>query len=190
MSKDSLTEEALNKLLHWLNPDRDLAGQLYNNAQLKLTRIFNAHGCGDPESLADDTFDRILSKIDWLTENYVGNPMHYICAVARNVIKEDYRVRTAARTLPQPEPIIPDQESERLHDCLDQCLAELSQYARRLLLAYYDKKGKEKIINRKKLAEEQGITLRALRLRVFHLRSQVRTCMEICIQKTASHETL
>jgi hypothetical protein len=69
-------------------------------------------------------------------------------------------------------------------------MAELSQYARQLLLAYYEKKGKEKIVNRKKLAEGQGITLRALRLRVFHLRSQVKTCMEICLQKDASHETL
>ncbi len=190
MSKESLTEEALNKLLHWLNPDRDLAGHLYNKVQLRLTRIFNAHGCGDPEKLADETFDRILSKIDWLNENYVGNPMHYLCAVARNIIKEDYRERTAARTLPQPEPISSDAESDRRYDCLDQCMAELSQYARQLLLAYYDKQGKEKIVNRKKLADEQGITLRALRLRVFHLRAQVKTCMEICLQKAASHETL
>jgi hypothetical protein len=69
-------------------------------------------------------------------------------------------------------------------------MAELSQYARQLLLAYYDKQGKEKIVNRKKLADEQGITLRALRLRVFHLRAQVKACMEICLQKAASHETL
>ncbi|HKO41734.1 MAG TPA: hypothetical protein VJU84_00465 [Pyrinomonadaceae bacterium] len=190
MNKDSLTEEALNKLLHWLNPDRDLAGQLYNKVQLRLTRIFNAHGCGDPEKLADETFDRILSKIDWLNENYVGNPMHYLSAVARNIIKEDYRERTAARTLPQPEPVTSDEESDRRYECLDLCMAEFSQDGRRLLIAYFEGQGSEKIANRKKLAAELGVTLRALRLRVFHMKAQLRSCLEICLGKGAEYETL
>ena len=190
MSKNSLTEEALNKLLHWLNPDRDLAGHTYNKVQHKLTRIFNAHGCGDPEKLADETFDRILVKIDWLTENYVGNPMHYLCAVARNVIKEDYRERTAARALPQPDPVISDEESERRYECLDKCMAELSQDGRGLVIAYYEGQGSEKIANRKKLAGELGVTLRALRLRVFHTKAQLKICLDICLKNSAEYETL
>ena len=190
MSKESLTEEALNKLLHWLNPDRDLAGQLYNKVQLRLTKIFNAHGCGDPEKLADETFDRILSKIDWLNENYVGNPMHYLSAVARNIIKEDYRERTAARALPQPEPVSSDEELERRYECLDQCMAEFSQDGRGLLIAYYEGQGSERIANRKRLAGELGVTLRALRLRVFHLKAQLKICLEICLRKSAEYETL
>lgn len=190
MSKDSLTEEALNKLLHWLNPDRDLAGQLYNKVQLRLTRIFNAHGCADPEKLADETFDRILSKIDWLNENYVGNPMHYLSAVSRNIIKEDYRERTAARALPPPDAVNSGRESERRHECLDQCMAELSQDGRKLLIKYYEGEGREKIANRKKLAGELGVTLRALRLRVFHLKAPLKICVEICLRKSAEYETL
>src|SRR5918994_4194229 len=99
MSKDPLNEEAFNKLLAWLNPDRAESAETYNRIQIRLIKIFSANGCGDPEKLADETFDRILSKIDWLNENYVGNPMHYLCAVARNIIKDDYRERTATRTL-------------------------------------------------------------------------------------------
>jgi DNA-directed RNA polymerase specialized sigma24 family protein len=190
MSKDPLTEEALNKLLHWLNPDRDLAGHVYNKVQSRLTGIFNAHGCADPEKLADETFDRILSKIDWLNENYVGNPMHYLSAVARNIIKEDYRERTAARALPQPEPVDSGKESERRQECLDQCLEELSQDGRTLLIKYYEGEGREKIANRKKLAGELGVTLRALRLRVFHLKAPLKICVEICLRRGAEYETL
>lgn len=190
MSKDPLTEEALNKLLRWLNPDRDLAAHTYNKVQLKLTRIFNAHGCGDPEKLADETFDRILSKIDWLIENYVGDPIHYLCAVARNVIKEDYRERIASRSMPQVDVVGPDEEAERRYTCLDQCMRKLSQQGSELLISYYEGQGKEKIANRRKLAGELGVTLRALRLRAFHLRAQLKICVEICLKESAKYETL
>lgn len=186
MSKDPLTEEALNKLLRWLNPDRDLAAHTYNKLQLRLTRIFDANGCTDSERLADETFDRIISKIDWLIDNYVGDPIHYLCAVARNVVKEDYRERTAARSVTQEDVVWLDEESERRFDCLDQCLEELSQSGKTLLISYYEGQGTEKIANRRKLASESGITLRALRLRVFHLRGQLKICVEICLKEQAA----
>ena len=100
MSKDPLNEEAFNKLLAWLNPDRAEAAETYNRIQIRLIKIFSANGCADPEKLANETFDRILAKIDWLLENYVGDPLHYFCAVARNIVKEDYRDRIATRSVP------------------------------------------------------------------------------------------
>ena len=190
MSKDPLTEEAFNKLLAWLNPDRAEAAETYNKIQVRLIKIFSANGCGDPEKLTNKAFDRILSKIDWLIENYVGDPLHYFCAVARNIVKEDYRERIATKSIPPVTPAEEDQESERLYECLDQCMEKLSQPGQRLLLSYYHERGNEKIMNRRKLAAELGITLAALRLRVFHLRGQLKICIEICLQNSAAHETL
>ena len=190
MRKDSLTEEALNKLLAWLDPDRDQAAETYNRIQLRLIRIFSANGCGDPEKLANETFDRILTKMDWLRENYVGDPLLYFCAVARNLVKEDYRDRTATRVVPPVNPITEDKEAERLYECLDQCMETLNPNAQRLLISYYEEQGNEKIANRRKLADELGITLRALRLRVFHMRAQMKICMEICLQDSPVRETL
>ena len=193
MSKHPPTEEAFNKLLAWLNPDREEAAEIYNRIQARLIKIFSAHGCADPENLTNETFDIVLSKIDWLIENYVGEPILYFCAVARNLVKEDYRNRTAARAIPANPPVRPDdedEESELLYQCLDQCMEEFSKQGQRLLVSYYEEKGNEKIINRRKLAGELGITLTALRLRVFHMRGQLKLCMEICLKNSAAHETL
>lgn len=190
MSKDPLTEEAFNKLLGWLNPDREEAAEKYNKIQVALIKIFSANGCGDPEKLANKTFDRIMSKVDWLIENYVGDPILYFCAVARNLVKEDYRERTVTRTIPPAVPVEEDEESELRYQCLDECMEKFSKQGQRLLLSYYEEKGNEKIINRRKLAGELGITLRALRLRVFHMRGQLKLCIEICLQNSVMHETL
>lgn len=187
MSKDPLTEEGLNKLLAWLDPDKDQAAEKYNKIQLRLIRIFSANGCGDPEKLTIDTMDLVLSKIDWLIENYVGDPAHYFCAVARNKIKEDYRYRMETKAVPSVRlPNEEDEEEERLHQCLDQCLKTLGQQVQQVLIDYYQERGNEKIVNRRKLADKLGITLGALRLRVFHRRAQLKACMEICLQESGA----
>lgn len=190
---DDLTEESFNKLLAWLDPDRDQAAEKFIKIQLRLIRIFSANGCSDPERLATETFSRIQARIDWLIENYVGDPLHYFCAVARNQVKEDYRERTAVRAVRSENPMVKpdeDEESNRLYQCLDQCMGTFNQHSQRLLIDYYQEQGNEKIVNRRKLAEASGITLRALRLRVFHLRSRLKICMEICLQDSAVHETI
>ena len=194
MSKHPPTEEAFNKLLAWLNPNREEAAEIYNRIQTRLIKIFSAHGCADPEDLTNQTFDIVLLKIDWLKENYVGEPILYFCAVARNLVKEDYRNRTTARVVPTANPSVgpvdEDTESDLLYQCLDQCMEKFSKQGQRLLVSYYEEKGNEKIINRRKLAAELGITLTALRLRVFHMRGQLKLCIEICLKNSAVHETL
>jgi DNA-directed RNA polymerase specialized sigma24 family protein len=190
MTKDQLNEEAFNKLLDWLSPEREVAAETYNRIQIRLIRIFSANGCGDPETLTNETFDRILSKIDWLTENYVGDPLRYFCTVARNIIKEDYRERVATRAVPPVNPVDEDKESELQYQCLDECMEKLSRHGQRLLISYYEEQGNKKIVNRRKLAGELGITLTALRLRVFHMRTQLKICIEICLHNRVAHETL
>ena len=190
MTKDQLTEEAFNKLLAWLSPEREVAAETYNKIQIRLIKIFSANGCGDPENLTNETFDRILSKIDWLTENYVGDPLHYFCAVARNIIKEDYRERVVPKAVQQVDPVGEDKEPEPLYQCLDECMEKFSRHGQRLLISYYEEQGNKKIVNRRKLARELGITLTALRLRVFHMRTQLKICMEICLRNSVTHETL
>lgn len=182
---DDLTEERFNKLLAWLDPDRDQAAEKYTKILYRLIRIFRANGCGDPENLATETFDRILSKIDWLMENYVGDPLHYLCGVARNLVKEDYRERRTPKAVPPVSAIVENEESELLYQCLDKCLEILNQPSQRLLIEYYQEQGNRKVVNRRRLADELGITLRALRLRVFHMRSQLKICIEICLKNSA-----
>jgi len=187
MNKQPPTQEAFNKLLAWLNPERDKAAQRYEKIRLRLIKIFACHGCVEPELLADETIDRVILKIDWLLENYVGEPTLYFCGVARNVIKEDLRGRVA-QTIPQPTVEAVEAEGgQHEYDCLDQCMEKLPQNNRHLVLAYYEEEGHAKIVSRSKLAQELGITMRALRLRTYHIRLQLRACMEVCLGQNQAH---
>jgi RNA polymerase sigma factor (sigma-70 family) len=187
MTKEPPTQEAFNKLLAWLNADREQAADKYEKVRRRLIKIFGCHGCAEPENLADETIDRVILKVDWLVENYVGDPTLYFCGVARNVLKEDLRERSKSTTLP-PELTEPeDEEDQEEYDCLDQCMEQLTQRSRDLVLAYYEEEGHAKIVNRSKLAEGLGITLRALRLRIYHIRLQLRECVEVCLTQSPAH---
>jgi len=52
-----------------------------------------------------------------------------------------------------------------------------------MILRYYTGDKQEKIVNRKKLAEEEGIELNALRIRAHRIRTQLRLCVEKCIEE-------
>ena len=174
------TPEAFEKLLTWLDPDPEQAPKKYQKIHSRLISIFAAHGCVDAESLADETIDRVMAKIDWLVENYVGDPTRYFCGVARNVLKEYLRKR-----LPPDVPITPpnevDETEQERYNCFDQCMSELPERYQSLVLAYYEDKGQAKIQHRQRLAEEHGISMSALRVRVFHLRVQLSKCLESCL---------
>lgn len=183
MTREPPTQEAFEKLLTWLDPDRERAGENYQRIQLRLMKIFACHGSVNPDELADKTIDRVITKIDWLLANYVGDPTLYFCGVARNVLKEDIRSRVPPPAPPKEENDY-DEEEQRKYDCLDKCMSELPASSQSLALAYYEEEGHSKIVRRKKLATELGITLQALRLRVFHLRVRLSKCMEDCLTQS------
>jgi DNA-directed RNA polymerase specialized sigma24 family protein len=187
MNKEPPTEEAFNKLLVWLDADREKAADKYEKIRLRLIKIFACHGCIEPEKLADETIDRVMLKIDWLVENYVGEPTLFFCGVARNVIKEDLRGRVSQTAPPPIVEAVEDDGDQEEYDCLDQCMQKLPETNRHLVLAYYEDEGHAKIVRRSKLAKELGITLRALRLRTYHIRLQLRACMEGCLRQNQAH---
>jgi len=182
MKKDwELTPESFSLLLQWLDSDPEQAAVKYEKIRIRLIKIFACQGCADPERLTDETFDRVVAKINWLMTEYVGDPTLYFCGVARNVLKEDRRDRLNPRPLPPPPEQAEEELEQREFDCLDECMEKLPQENRRLVLAYYEGDGHAKIANRGKLANQLGITLRALRLRAYHTRLQLRECMELCL---------
>ena len=70
-------------------------------------------------------------------------------------------------------------EVEQASACLDRCLASLDAADRTLLLRYYDA-GKAADV-RKRLADELGISVTALRIRTHRLRAQVERGMTACL---------
>lgn len=178
------TQEAFDKMLEWLDPDRDQAGKKYQKIHTKLIGIFSCHGCADPEKLADETIDRVIAKMDSLLENFEGEPTRFFCGVARNILKEDLKRRNIHEPLTEHQQIECDDDQMK-YDCLDRCMAELPAQSQSVILAYYEEQGLAKIRRRKKLAEEMSITLTALRLRVFQMRVQLSRCLKQCLETSA-----
>ena len=171
------SKEAFDKLLLWLDPERDTAAKKYQITQLRLIRIFAAKGCCDPEDLADETFNVAALKVDWLLENYVGDPALYLYAIARNIFLEQ-----KPKPVPTP-PTPPDtDELERRSNCLDRCLEQVATpEERRLVLRYHEKEKQERIRTRKELADESGLTINALRIKVHHIHARLRPCIQDCL---------
>jgi len=170
-------KEAFDKLLLWFDPDREKAAKKYQTIQFRLIRIFAARGCSDPEDLVDESFNVAALKIDWLLENYVGDPALYLHGIAKKIFLE---------IKPNPNPPHLDlntEELERRSVCLDQCLDWLTtSKERRLVLEYHAKDKQERIRTRRQLAEELGCTINALRIRVFHIHARLRPCIQECLQ--------
>lgn len=181
---NGLTQDAFEKLLRWLDPDRDKAGEKLTRIQARLIAIFSSRGCVDPEFLADKTTNVVETKIDWLLENYVGDPALYFHGVAKNVYREYLKKLRPIQPPPPPDPTPP--ELIEICDYLDECLkTTLSPKDRDTVIRYHEGEKGEKIVNRKNLAAELKISANALRIRLCHLHGRLRKCIERLRQEAA-----
>lgn len=177
-----LTQESFELLLTWLDPNREKAGERYERIHRGLIKYFAYHACSEPEQLADETIDRATAKINWLIENYVGEPEPYFYGIARNLHREYIRKKPLEELPTLVSEDISDDDSERDYECLDRCLEELPTDTRKTILRYHEQVKRAKINTRKVLAEELGISLNALRIRICRLHSQLQGCIEFCLE--------
>jgi DNA-directed RNA polymerase specialized sigma24 family protein len=181
-----VTQEAFARLLSWLGPDVDAAGDRYREIHRRLVRVFSCWGCPCPEELADRTLDRVAAKAEAVQEGYEGDPFAYVLGVARNVRREDYRFQSRSRGRLQPQPPAPAPAEERLREedrlrCLDRCLAEsLSPDERQLLLQYY-REPRAASASRRAMADQQGLSGTTLRKRTQRYRRRLQECLRQCL---------
>ena len=179
----SLTQESFDGLLQWLDPDRDRAGQRYEEIRQKLIRIFARRGCPVAEELADETITRVTGKVVEIARTYVGDPALYFCGVAHNVHLEYVKKRPDSLPLPPPDP---PEEKERCFDCLERCMEQLDAQSRELIIEYYRDEKRAKIDHRKALAEKLGITLNTLRMRAHRIKMTLQVCVSNCLSQKAA----
>jgi DNA-directed RNA polymerase specialized sigma24 family protein len=142
--KWALTREAFERLLSWLDPDRERAGERYEEIRLKLIGRFTRLGRVDPEDLANKTIDRVAQTLPKVIDGYKGRPEPYFYAVAYFIYKEDLdkpvHLPLSETDLPQPDPpkspeMIDDEVL--LDSCLSKCVQHLSETSREIILHYY-----------------------------------------------------
>lgn len=175
-----LTPEQLEALLRSLDPDRDKAGERYEEIRRRLIRFFEWRGCEHAEELTDETITRVARQLA-RDLSLRSDPYAYFCGVARLVSLEDLRRGTReskaleahARTAGHADP---DDDPDPRLDHLRHCLDALPDEQRELVLRYHQ--GEQRIQDRKRLCRELQIEMNALRIRVHRIRRKVETCIQ------------
>lgn len=189
--KWTITPEAFDALLSWLDADRERAGDKYEQIRSRLVKGFEKHGCRESEDLADDTINRVAKKLPQIRATYEGEQARYFFGVAHNVHME-YLRRPAALPLPPMERLQVEAPSphdaledgdDRSYECLRDCIKQLAPPEREMILQYYSGEGKDRIKLRKEISERLGITLANLRLRTQRIRERLKRCVDGCMNR-------
>jgi DNA-directed RNA polymerase specialized sigma24 family protein len=174
-----LSEESFFRLLARLNADPVLAGEEYEKLRARLMYFFERKGCRTPAELSDETINRIARKMEEGLE--IENLFKFSYGVARLVLLEHWR--DPKREWDQLDQRLSSPRSDREFDerrmhCMEKCLQELPSEDRDLIVknCTLDKKGKEEV------ARALGLTMNALRIRTFRIRTKLHECREKCIR--------
>jgi DNA-directed RNA polymerase specialized sigma24 family protein len=184
----SLTLESFDKLMAWLDSNREEAAAKYESIRLRLIKYFACNGCGDwDEYLADETFNRVTNKLDQgeVADPFTGDKSLYFLAFAKHIRLEHLSDRKPREI---PGQGIGPEEAEGVEAesaCLEKCVPILPQEDRRLAIEYYRFEKTTKVGHHKKLAEEFGLSLAGLRTRIHRVRERLRPCIEECLERMA-----
>ena len=170
-------------MLAWLDPDRECAGVRYEEIRAKLIKIMVWRQCYAAELLADETINRVSHKVQHIASTYEGNPALYFYGVLKKVYQEwqkvDPLIPYPDDRLSEPEP---SEDVELIHEYLERCRQKLDDPEdRELILKYYEKEKRAKILHRKEMADRLGITLNSLRMRVHRINSILQKCIVDCL---------
>jgi RNA polymerase sigma factor (sigma-70 family) len=181
--RPGLTREGLERLLELLDPDPRRAAHTYGGLRRRLERLFEWRGARFPEDLVDETITRVARRLEEGVEIRSDDPFRYFCGVAQLVHKEELRDRRKERALrdpaawPLPDPSPDDEPDDDRMAWLNDCLAQLPPESRELILTYHEGERRERIENRKAIAEGLEIPLNALRIRVHRIRAKLERCV-------------
>lgn len=168
------------RLLTWLDPDPDRAGQLYESIRWRLIAILASRGCHIPEELADDAIDRVARRVKDIEAAYTGDKTIYFLGVMNNVHHEFLRRPATPRLVLASNDEV--EVKEQTHVCLDRCLTKLTPHAREIIEQYYAADKRAKITLRKRIALKFGLSSSNLRLRALRIRAKLQTCIEQCLE--------
>jgi RNA polymerase sigma factor (sigma-70 family) len=170
-------------LLEWLSPDREKAENLYIDLRRKLVSIFKSSD--DAEDLVAEAIQRALKNIKAGKVDFSGNPYHYIAKIVRHVKLEEYRknkTQTLDEGSKESATTLQDEGggfSEELYQIIEECLDELTAKDKQLFLDYtFVPEGVQVTEYRQKLMKDWDITLTNLRVKIFRIRRDLRSCAD------------
>lgn len=189
----TLTAQAFNRLLVWLDEGSDSQGQKYLEMRARLVAYFDRKNCSNPDELADETLNRIARRLDEEGITASDTPARYCYIVARFVFMESLRGREKAHALitdlntrgqqTRPTRIDDvDEQKQKSLSCLERCVEKLDSSQREIIARYYTGETREKINNRQALAQQLGISPNALSIRACRIRDKLEACVKRCLE--------
>ena len=184
------TDESWKKFLTWLDPDVESAAQRYEEIRAALIAYFRKERWPGAEDMADEVINRVIRRGQELFDSYVGDPKNYFKSSAKNLHLDYVR-----KYPPQPDVQFHEEADhrttfdekkemeDRRYACLEECVRRLTEENRKLAIAYHEKEKGAKIEHHKELAESFGITINALRLRMFRIHAMLRDCVTKCLRQ-------
>jgi DNA-directed RNA polymerase specialized sigma24 family protein len=187
-----LTPETFGKLLACLDADRERAGEKYEQLRRTLIRFFEWRGAPFPEEHADETFDRVSRKLGDRVE--IANIGGYCYEVARLICLEALKgphrrsVSLDSSRLPVDVPTAVDETSrkELRQACLENCLSDLPEESRDVILEYYRDDRHARIDRRRVLAQRLGLQRDALANRAQRVRNKLEQCVRLCLGRQSA----
>jgi hypothetical protein len=174
-------DQHFSRLLTFLFPeDPDEAGRRYLRLHQKLAGYFQFRGVADPTAAADEALDRAARRIAEGAE--VPDIDKFCLGIARFIIKEGWRINNRESAaflqfLEQHHSATEDQADR--FSLMKTCFEQLSQYDRDLLNSYCDAPpGRARAKYRLELAEQRGLTVTVVRVRVARLRQDLDNCVK------------
>lgn len=181
---------AFQRLLKWLDGQTNSEGQTYLEMRRRLVAYFDRKNCTTPDDLADETLNRVARRLEEENISQTDDPARYCYIVARFVFMEYLRsarredtladeltrtTRDASANLDQTRG-----EKDLMLSCLESCISKLQEENRQIIVGYYVGQEREKIENRRSLAQTLGITSNALSIRAYRIRTKLEKCVRDC----------
>ena len=191
-----LTKEEFDRFLDWFDKDRDQAAAKYEKIchRLKDYFIYHCPGCPDPESLADETINRVVRKLPTFADSYTGEKEKIFYGYANYVRLEYFRKWQAdenlkvefvslIESLQHRNQSEIDAEQERIFQCFAHCLQQQPKDKQVMFISYYLVEKSDRVGHHEKLAKELELTLNALRKKIFDLKHKLLDCVENRLKK-------
>ena len=191
------TPEAFDKLLTWLDGDREIAGEKYEKIRQKLMKLFKWRNCTPEEDYADITINRVTRRVSENAPVDVTNPYLYFHGTALNVIREYWRgqqkhkqedfdnLDASAFATESPaqqlEQEFEEAKQQSRYNCMQECLRELPADTREFIVEYHH--GESKKDARRLMAEKMNVPMNVLRIRACRVREGLQKCAEKCVKR-------
>ncbi len=180
-----LGQKEFDGLLGLFSANREEAGEKYEQIRQGLVRFFQIKGCADPQSLTDETINRVAAKLHTFDASRNVRPVSYFYGFATNILLE-YRRKAAKESVFNDDKIrggqttIDEEPDDRERTCLEQCLEELPVKEKDLVIEYYSRDRQERIELRQRICGRLQCTAAALYTRVCRIKSTLKNCIETC----------